>query len=107
MTLARISPPGSLGTTQGVSAASVERSTRDGTEPLEIPGVRGPGSLTGPKGAYPLRGVAETTEEGDKLAAKTTEAWLMALEKNLSEVEQDTEEAFEKGRAKVDITYRF
>jgi hypothetical protein len=55
-----------------------------------------------------------------------TEAWLMALRKNLSEVERDTEEAYlhrrelvkllvekitadrdEDGRAKVDITYRF
>ena len=55
-----------------------------------------------------------------------TEAWLMALRKNLSEVEQDTEEAYlkrrelvkllvekitvdrdEDVRAKVDITYRF
>jgi hypothetical protein len=64
--------------------------------------------------------------EESKLTAMTTEAWLVALRKNLSEVEQDTEEAFEKrrelvkllvekitadrdedGRAKVDITYRF
>jgi hypothetical protein len=56
----------------------------------------------------------------------STEAWLMSLRKNLSEVEQDTEEAYlhrrelvkllvekisadrdEDGRAKVDITYRF
>jgi site-specific DNA recombinase len=65
-------------------------------------------------------------KEESKLAAATTEAWLMALRKNLSEVEQDTEEAYlkrrelvkllvekitvdrdEDGRAKVDITYRF
>jgi hypothetical protein len=58
--------------------------------------------------------------------SRSTEAWLIALRKNLVEVEQDTEEAFEKrrelvkllvekiavsraedGRAKVDITYRF
>jgi site-specific DNA recombinase len=64
--------------------------------------------------------------EESKLAAMTTEAWLMALRKNLSEVEEDTEEAYlhrrelakllvgkitvdrdEDGRAKVDITYRF
>jgi predicted nucleic acid-binding Zn-ribbon protein len=33
-------------------------------------------------------------KEEDKLAAKTTEAWLMALRWNLSEVEQDTQEAY-------------
>src|SRR5215210_4206332 len=61
-----------------------------------------------------------------KMVAESTEVWLMALGKNLAEVEQDTEEAFENrrelvkllvekivvgrsedGRAKVDITYRF
>ncbi len=55
-----------------------------------------------------------------------TEVWLMSLRKNLAEVEQDTEEAFENrrelvrllvekinvsrdegGRAKVEVTYRF
>jgi hypothetical protein len=65
-------------------------------------------------------------DEERKLAAMNTEAWLMALRKNLSEVERDTEEAYlhrrelvkllvekitadrdEDGRAKVDITYRF
>jgi uncharacterized protein (DUF2267 family) len=65
-------------------------------------------------------------KEEDKLAAKATEAWLMALRRNLSEVEQDTQEAYlhrrelvkllvekitvdrdEDGRAKVHITYRF
>jgi hypothetical protein len=65
------------------------------------------------------------TEES-KLAAMTTEAWLMALRKNLSEVERDTQEAYlhrrelvkllvekitadrgEDGRPKVEITYRF
>ena len=63
----------------------------------------------------------------NKIVAESTEAWLLALRKNLAEVEQDTEEASEKrrelakllvekitvgrnegdGRAKVDITYRF
>jgi site-specific DNA recombinase len=62
----------------------------------------------------------------NKMVARTTEAWLMALRKNLVEVERDTEEAFEnrrelakllvekitvgrdeEGRVKVDITYRF
>jgi hypothetical protein len=65
-------------------------------------------------------------QEESKLAAMNTEAWLMSLRKSLSEVEQDTEEAFksrrelvkllvekvsvdrnEDGRVKVDITYRF
>jgi site-specific DNA recombinase len=65
-------------------------------------------------------------KEESKLAAMTTEAWLLSLRKNLSEVEQDTEEAYlkrrelvkllvdkitadrdEDGRVKVDITYRF
>ncbi len=60
------------------------------------------------------------------LAAASTEAWLMALRKNLSDVGRDTEEAFENrrelakllvekidvsrsedGSAKVEITYRF
>jgi len=64
--------------------------------------------------------------EESKLAALSTEAWLMALRKNLSEVEDDTEEAYlhrrelakllvgkitvdrdEEGRVKVDITYCF
>lgn len=64
--------------------------------------------------------------EESKLAAMTTEAWLMSLRKNLSEVERDTQEAYlhrrelvkllvekitvdrdEDGRTKVDITYRF
>ena len=64
--------------------------------------------------------------EEDKLAAMNTEAWLVSLRKNLSEVERETEEAYlhrrelvkllvekitadrdEDGRAKVDITYRF
>ena len=64
--------------------------------------------------------------EESKLAAMTTEAWLLALRKNLSEVERDTKEAYlhrrelvkllveritadrgEDGRVKVDITYRF
>ena len=62
----------------------------------------------------------------NRMVAASTAAWLLALRKNLSEVEQDTEDAFEKrrelvkllvekiavnrdeyGRAKVDITYRF
>jgi hypothetical protein len=65
-------------------------------------------------------------KEESKLTALNTEAWLMALRKNLAEVEQDTEEAYlhrrelvkllvekitadrdEYGRVKVDITYRF
>jgi hypothetical protein len=65
-------------------------------------------------------------KEESKLTAMNTEAWLMSLRKNLSEVEQDTHEAHlhrrelvkllvekiivdrnEDGRAKVDITYRF
>jgi hypothetical protein len=65
-------------------------------------------------------------KEESKLAAMTTEAWLLSLRTNLSEVEQNTEEAYlkrhelvkllvekitvdrnEYGRAKVDITYRF
>ena len=76
-----------------------------------------------------LIGAVETDlsrSEESKLAAMTTEAWLMALRKNLSEVEEDTEEAYlhrrelakllvqkitvdrdDDGRAKVDITYRF
>jgi site-specific DNA recombinase len=64
--------------------------------------------------------------EESKLAALSTEAWLVSLRKNLWEVEEDTEEAYlhrrelakllvekiavdrdEDGRAKVDITYRF
>jgi hypothetical protein len=64
--------------------------------------------------------------EESKLTAMNTEAWLMALRENLTEVEQDTEEAYlkrrelvkllvekisadrgEDGRVKVDITYRF
>ena len=62
----------------------------------------------------------------NRMAAQRTEAWLMTLQKNLAEVERDTDEALEKrreltkllvekitvgsngdGRAKVDITYRF
>jgi hypothetical protein len=62
----------------------------------------------------------------DRMVARTTEAWLLTLRKNLAEVEQDTNEAFEgrrelakllvekivvgrgeEGRTKVDITYRF
>jgi hypothetical protein len=62
----------------------------------------------------------------NRKVARTTEAWLLALRKNLAEVERDTEEAFEsrrqlarllvekivvgrdgEGRTKVDITYRF
>jgi len=65
-------------------------------------------------------------EQENKMMARSTEAWLMALRKNLSEVEQDAEEAFEtrrelvkllverivlsrneEGRPKVEITYRF
>jgi hypothetical protein len=67
-----------------------------------------------------------TKDEERKLVAMNTEAWLIALRKNLAEVEQDTEETFlhrrelvkllvdkitadrdEDGRVKVDITYRF
>jgi site-specific DNA recombinase len=62
----------------------------------------------------------------NKMVAKSTEAWLLALRKNLADVEQDTEEAFERrrelvkllvekiavacdedGRAEAEITYRF
>ena len=62
----------------------------------------------------------------NKMVAQSTEAWLMTLRKNLEEVEQDSEEAFESrrelvkllvekivvgrsedSRAKVSITYRF
>jgi hypothetical protein len=63
----------------------------------------------------------------NKMVAENTEAWLMSLRENLSEVEQDTEEAFKncrtlvkllveritvgrdeaEGRPRVDITYRF
>ncbi len=62
----------------------------------------------------------------NRTIAKSTEAWLLALRKNLAEVEQDTQEAYlhrrelvkllvekitadrdEDGRTKVDITYRF
>jgi len=65
-------------------------------------------------------------KEENRLAAKSTEAWLMTLRKNLWEVEQDTEEAWGKrrelakllvekisigrngdGRAEVQVTYRF
>jgi hypothetical protein len=61
-----------------------------------------------------------------RMVAGTTEAYLVALRKNLAEVEQDTEEAFEsrrelatllvenivvgcneEGQTKVDVTYRF
>jgi site-specific DNA recombinase len=64
--------------------------------------------------------------EENRLTAMNTEAWLVSLRENLSEVERDTEEAYlhrrelvklvvekitadrdEDGRAKVDITYRF
>ena len=64
-------------------------------------------------------------DEG-RMVARTTEAYLVALRKNLAEVEQDTEEAFEsrrqlatllvekivvgrneEGQTKVDVTYRF
>ncbi len=60
------------------------------------------------------------------MVARTTEAWLVTLQKNLEEVEGDSEEAFEsrrelakllvekivvsrseEGRPKVGITYRF
>jgi len=63
----------------------------------------------------------------NKMVAQSTETWLMTLKKSLSDVEQDTDEAFEKrrelakllverivvsrneadNRMKVDITYRF
>ena len=62
----------------------------------------------------------------NRTIAKSTEAWLLALRKNLAEVEQDTQEAClhrrelvkllvekitvdrdEDGRAEVHITYRF
>jgi site-specific DNA recombinase len=65
-------------------------------------------------------------KQEDQAVAKSAAAWLMALRKNLAEVEQDTDEAFKKrhdlakllvegitvgrtevGRTKVDITYRF
>jgi site-specific DNA recombinase len=66
-------------------------------------------------------------KEENKLAAKSAAAWLMTLRKSLSDVEQATEEAFQKrreltkllveqitigrnsgdGRAKIQITYRF
>ena len=64
-------------------------------------------------------------QDQDRQAARSTEAWLMSLRKNLEEIEQDAEEAFikrhdlvkllvekitigsEDDRAKVDITYRF
>jgi hypothetical protein len=62
-----------------------------------------------------------------RMVAESTEAWLVSLRENLSEVEQDTEEAFAnrrtlvkllveriivsrdetEGRPRVDITYRF
>jgi hypothetical protein len=67
-----------------------------------------------------------TKDEERKLVAMNTEAWLMALRKNLAEVERDTEDAYlhrrelmkllveritagrdEDGRVKMDITYRF
>ena len=60
------------------------------------------------------------------MVARTTEAWLLTLRKNLAEVERDTEDAFEsrrelakllvekivvgrdqEDRTRVDITYRF
>jgi hypothetical protein len=66
------------------------------------------------------------TRDENRMVAGATEAWLLTLRKNLAEVEQDTEEAFEsrrelvrllvekivvgrdeEGRTKVDITYRF
>lgn len=62
----------------------------------------------------------------NRMVARTTEAWLLTLRKNLAEVEQDCEEAFEsrrevakllverivadrdeEDRTKVDLTYRF
>jgi len=67
-----------------------------------------------------------TKDEERKRFAMNTEAWLMSLRKRLSEVEQETEEAFksrrdlvkllvekvsvdrdEESRVKVDITYKF
>ena len=38
-------------------------------------------------------------EQENSLAAKTTEAWLLALRERTAELEEDTEEAFEKRRA--------
>ena len=62
----------------------------------------------------------------NRMVARTTEAWLLTLCKDLAEVEQDSEEAFEsrrevakllverivadrdeEDRTKVDLTYRF
>jgi site-specific DNA recombinase len=67
-----------------------------------------------------------TAKQENRMVAESTEAWLMTLRKNLSEVERDSKEAWESrrelakllvekisisrngdGRAKVDITYRF
>ncbi len=76
-----------------------------------------------------LIGSVETdlaTKHENRMVAARTEVWLMGLRKNLAEVGQDTEEAFEKrrelvkllvqkiapsrdedGRTRVDIKYRF
>jgi hypothetical protein len=70
---------------------------------------------------------AELAERRERVeAAESVEAWLLALRERLAEVEEDTEEAFEKrrrlvrllvagitadrdsdGRADIRITYRF
>ncbi len=65
-------------------------------------------------------------KDENRMVAESTEAWLLTLKKNLENVEQDTEEAFEsrrelakllverivvgrneEGRPKVEVTYRF
>ncbi len=65
-------------------------------------------------------------KQEDALAARSTEAWLMTLRKNLKDIEHDDAESIERrrellkllvdkivvgrtaaGRTKVDITYRF
>jgi uncharacterized small protein (DUF1192 family) len=67
-----------------------------------------------------------TQKQQSRLAAKSTEAWLLTLRERIAEVEEDTEEAFEKrrqlvkllveridvgrdeyGETQVHITYRF
>ncbi len=65
-------------------------------------------------------------QQENRMVAESTEAWLLTLQKNLSQVERDTEEAFEarreltnllveritisrneEGHPQIDVTYRF
>jgi hypothetical protein len=44
-----------------------------------------------------------TQKQQSRLAAKSTEAWLLTLREHVAEVEEDTEEAFEKRRQLVKL----